>query len=883
MSESASETTAVPDKKYVLRVLVSDAEDAALYAKTTWFPEFKSAKIVTGLGTSVRCKHWDVYTKSFTNTASYDPCEVRTTNDILMLMARNEHLPSVVILINPSHSFATCFASFCSDFKCPLLCHFTSINFTFFEAIPKCVDEYTFDCGRCSVWAAELSRYKRYHVVKTKNIAKPQVALPKNKTGMFVLQASSSMNNVERFVVKYFLNKKFVWNDVGCGDLSDDEKLSMFGAIVFVPGGEGQFLGRYLIYDPHVCPTLLLPHCVHIFVNIKGDAIQCLEKRLRANAGLQTSLFVCITHTTFESPSMHVLDCPTNHCVRVFGPKNVESLVRESSDKPAENVKGMVRESSDKPAENVESLVRESSDKPAENVKSLVQESSDKPAENVESLVRESSDKPAKIVDSWISGGHIVVAVEAQESKTPESVNINEPVSNLSGRIVVAVEAQEFKNPEAVNVKLTQLFQSVSERFSTLSGLIAEMASGMNKCVHNNNDSLHDFKMNMIRDMEKIPKGLCAVSACMLDLVRYIEVQEPDLKDVKVRHIKEVEKYVSFMVEDASYIRKKLDEDTFDSDSCVSSFANETARVVNSTRTARNCTQSVLPLVSQIDKSPKMMIHEAFGALRALQDLIQMNFDALSWADCEVRRAQIVKSAVPDQTTEKEVKSAAPETEAQKVTETQERVLFVGKERTVMAQQETSMTFYNECPLSSGERYVLTHGFPVEGKYRLIIGEQHVCDSVVYGEMAEFVCPDGRDFPAGWTRIEMTNETEDRYICSPKTGQFYFSEYKVDGSHSFTMAPRASYNLVISSGTLMLKAPQAFSVIDRDGPYRERFSKSVKDDTEHILELEDGMKNVMTQHSSKKRVFVRFQKDMNNYFYPKTMEMTELYIDHTTN
>lgn len=208
-----------------------------------------------------------------------------------------------------------------------------------------------------------------------------------------------------------------------------------------------------------------------------------------------------------------------------------------------------------------------------------------------------------------------------------------------------------------------------------------------------------------------------------------------------------------------------------------------------------------------------------------------------------------------------------------------DRTLFTVGERTIVLEREPLLLFHNPDTLAKDECLTLDEGFPVEAQYSLFYNDQHMCDSTVHDGQAVFVLPTTCE--PGWLRVSMKNETEEQHICW--NGQFYFSRYVVHSiKRSFTLTPRAKYRATLSSDTVMLRTSleNEFQLVDRAKPLFEAWSSKGKfvrlaclqTVTEQILK---GIRDAKSDRS----VLITFSKNANTHFYPKKMEMTEVYID----
>jgi len=220
-----------------------------------------------------------------------------------------------------------------------------------------------------------------------------------------------------------------------------------------------------------------------------------------------------------------------------------------------------------------------------------------------------------------------------------------------------------------------------------------------------------------------------------------------------------------------------------------------------------------------------------------------------------------------------------------------DRVLFVIKERSIVAERITELRF-SFSGFTAGEQFTLRDGFPKEGTYRLFFGgQEHVCDSTVDGDRVVFVCPEGRNFGPGVMHIRLENETPDRYLCSP-SGQFYFHKYVIHCQQLIiTCIPSCTYTLALSPDAVSLQAQQNSSFLFEywDDPTESK--KSEPNDTAtapHILKLAsvDDMvaaRQPQTRDKSKikapRMASILFMDNRETQFHPKSIELTEVYMD----
>jgi hypothetical protein len=210
------------------------------------------------------------------------------------------------------------------------------------------------------------------------------------------------------------------------------------------------------------------------------------------------------------------------------------------------------------------------------------------------------------------------------------------------------------------------------------------------------------------------------------------------------------------------------------------------------------------------------------------------------------------------------------------------RVLFTVKERPIVLEKETVLRFHNLELLPKGHRLVLKTGFPAEAQYALAVNDKHVCDSVEECGEAVFVLPD--ECGPGWMHVTMKDETEERHLCW--NGEFYFPKYEISGlRRSFLITPRATYKARVSDNTLLLKTcvNNAFGLVETAYPFQSVLSSpmTTAGNTIHTLQLADVACIVKKCDDPKpeRPVLVLFQKDSNKCFYPKKMEMIEVYIE----
>lgn len=222
------------------------------------------------------------------------------------------------------------------------------------------------------------------------------------------------------------------------------------------------------------------------------------------------------------------------------------------------------------------------------------------------------------------------------------------------------------------------------------------------------------------------------------------------------------------------------------------------------------------------------------------------------------------------------------------------KVLATVKERVIVAEQDTELRFFVK-DLWPGQKLLLKSGFPLDGKYALFVDGQHVCDSVVDNKVATFVLPEvkgptsfvGSDKlvypPYCWVRIDMTNATPDKYIYSPSVGRFYFSEYeliKPDGGF-YIINPHACYRFKTNLNELVRlrtgeNIPFTFVSNSKEGMECSYESQDAKHSVHRLIRgcMFEGP-NVKSTVDAQ----IILAGTHNNRFFPKKIEVTEVYME----
>lgn len=279
------------------RYFVSDAEDAARYAKDTWFSDHDRCLICTFGPSRLSNQYKAVFPK-------FHVVDYPSTQVIEEIVKRiGKIVKMVIILVDPpkkqemSHLVSACTAN---EFS--VLCHFSVVN-ACFDPFVNAIPEYMYDFGTPSFG-------KRYFIVKNTEPAKKLV-----KTGVYFLTTLLSDKKFDSCIEDYFMERDFVCKDPNLGPLSwqafdksmgnmhNLPHLSFKDPIVFLPNGYSEYLNRRMRYDPAQCPKLLLPGNLHVFMDISSDALEELQQRVASNDVLRkTSLFVCMSHDNVNLP-----------------------------------------------------------------------------------------------------------------------------------------------------------------------------------------------------------------------------------------------------------------------------------------------------------------------------------------------------------------------------------------------------------------------------------------------------------------------------------------------------------------------------------------------------------------------------------------------------
>jgi hypothetical protein len=271
--------------------LVSDAEDAGVYAKRTWFSGFDRCLLCT-FGTAGSVQKYSGVFKKFTYTSD------SPVSHIIGVHGKKKN--AVVILLDPpTHSEMLDGVLACMDLGCPVLCHFTAVN-ACFDPLPDVIKECVYDAHDTESLAVLKQRWFKFG--NQPHPCPSHVALSKT-TGLYLINLDAQTPEIyaqaESCVLRHLLNKSFRKPENALSLLMT--KLYLEEALVFTPVAK-PFLNTWLPYNPKVCPDLLVPKCAHILVDPTLEAVETLVHRITNNALLQTtSLFVCITCLPIEA------------------------------------------------------------------------------------------------------------------------------------------------------------------------------------------------------------------------------------------------------------------------------------------------------------------------------------------------------------------------------------------------------------------------------------------------------------------------------------------------------------------------------------------------------------------------------------------------------
>jgi len=266
-----------------VHVLVSKHAESADKAKEMWFANTHACLIINCDKTLSKAAK--LYTAAFTIVRLIEQDLGPTVEEALAMIGETVRdlgeSFDVIVLNARSTPQMQVWEKACYETRHELLFHFTEPNCCF-ESLPTFVKKCVYDVGDKG----------RFTVVnKPQKLGKLAQGA---ETGFFIV--NSSGKPVE-LIQKHFMHEEFELEDLKLhyNLQSSVSQLYLGDAIVFVPLGEGSLFERYLIYDPKVCPDLLVPGCLHIFHNITLKAAQKLRVRVNSNPSLRDqSAFVCI-------------------------------------------------------------------------------------------------------------------------------------------------------------------------------------------------------------------------------------------------------------------------------------------------------------------------------------------------------------------------------------------------------------------------------------------------------------------------------------------------------------------------------------------------------------------------------------------------------------
>lgn len=270
--------TMTPKNLSNLRVIVGNEHQACTeHAKKAWFPHVTSAIIVKFEKDNAEGVLSDLYRTQFPSSPNLGNPE----RLVLILI----NVPTVAELLESVDGI-----------KCTpnVLCHFTQIN-DFFNPLPNFVKKYTV-CHNKGPTSAEVRMFKIANKEQKKS---GKIALNPGKTGVHVL-VGGTRNPSENYIRSEFVHPGFDEGHGRAHELKSVKKLRRGDAIVFVEAGNGHFLKSYLVFNPNVCPDMLVPGCLHIFFDMVADAVDELARRVSTNAAFKNSLFVC---TSSQKPT----------------------------------------------------------------------------------------------------------------------------------------------------------------------------------------------------------------------------------------------------------------------------------------------------------------------------------------------------------------------------------------------------------------------------------------------------------------------------------------------------------------------------------------------------------------------------------------------------
>jgi hypothetical protein len=231
--------------------------------------------------------------------------------------------------------------------------------------------------------------------------------------------------------------------------------------------------------------------------------------------------------------------------------------------------------------------------------------------------------------------------------------------------------------------------------------------------------------------------------------------------------------------------------------------------------------------------------------------------------------------AVPEATTNVNVDTRAV---------TQHPIRFIIRERTFMAELETELKFFIRTTVLAKALITLKDGFPVEKEYALWFDGEYICKStVMLGELVFEIPAELPQRTPRWGTITMLDPTEDCYLSCPKTGRFYFSQYKLEGlGHTWLMNPRMRYKATVTRGvTLSLKLqdpPGRRFWLNWDHEDRTLESRAAQDKLHFIdFGVVDMLANSRAE-PEKSNALLSFHEHKPTFF-PKKIRVTEMYLE----
>jgi hypothetical protein len=283
------------------RVFVSNEDDAASYAKKTWYPEIQGCLIIAFDYDTNNQSMCEQYKGVFKKFLRYQEPAYTSSKDTIKSVLSCGHDSLVVIINPPSVADLTSYLDVCQEMDRDVLVHFSTVN-ACFEQLPSRILKYVYDVGSNQklVRAAPCSARHFTCVNQVRPVGK--LALRQDKPGCFVINLTSQDHFKQwgvttSLVMEHFAHDQFVTkpDDAAINLRCSGVEFHIGDPIVFVPSGSGSMFRRYLIYNPLECPDLLVPGCLHIFLDMTLEAARKLCDRVKSNPTLfKTSTFVCV-------------------------------------------------------------------------------------------------------------------------------------------------------------------------------------------------------------------------------------------------------------------------------------------------------------------------------------------------------------------------------------------------------------------------------------------------------------------------------------------------------------------------------------------------------------------------------------------------------------